>query len=370
MKKYKIDFVGKSKVFWLISIALMVIGLICTVLFPPELDIQFTGGSVFTYSFADDSVVIPETSSSDVSATDAAEDAAVVVSGADTVSGADASGVDLDAVLANVVPDQSRNVNPEEAAKVISAALGRNVTCQVNSRLNLSENDYDNKSIVISLTDKVALSHNADTIISKAMAAKYPNVKLTLKESNSVNPTMGKEFFGKCMVAVVLAALLMIVYIAIRFRKVGGWIAGLCGIVAILHDCAMVYIAFVIFNFPIDDNFIAVILAIVGYSINATIIIFDRIRENRGLLGPKATLADLTNKSVNETLGRTINTNVTLIFAIATVAVVASVFSLSSIMSFAIPMLFGVLSGAYSSVCIAPTLWTAWKGASDARKAD
>ena len=88
---------------------------------------------------------------------------------------------------------------------------------------------------------------------------------------------MGTKFFAKCLVAVALAAVLLVIYVALRFRKIGGMSAGVMAVIALVHDVLMVYFTFVIFRFPIDDNFIAVVLTILGYSLNDTIVIYDRV---------------------------------------------------------------------------------------------
>ena len=128
-----------------------------------------------------------------------------------------------------------------------------------------------------------------------------------------------------------------------------------------IHDCLIVYFTFVIFGFSIDDNFIAVLLTIIGYSINSTIIIYDRIRENRSVMGAKATYAELANRSLNETLGRTINTNITLLAAVLTIVIVAYIYDIRSIITFAVPMMAGVIAGAYSSMFISNALWVTWR---------
>jgi len=107
----------------------------------------------------------------------------------------------------------------------------------------------------------------------------------------------------------------------------------------------------------IDANFMAVVLTIFGYSINSTIVIYDRIRENNKLYGKKYSLAELTNMSVNQSMTRSINTNVTTISAMIVISIVAVVYGVTSIISFAFPMTMGLLSGAYTSTCIAGPLW-------------
>ncbi len=99
---------------------------------------------------------------------------------------------------------------------------------------------------------------------------------------------MGRASLQNALTAIILAFLLLDFYIALSFRKIGGMAAGLFAIVALLHDVAMVYFTFIFFRIPLDDNFIAVVLTILGYSLNDTIVIYDRIRENRRLMGLKA----------------------------------------------------------------------------------
>ena len=126
----------------------------------------------------------------------------------------------------------------------------------------------------------------------------------------------------------------MIFYVAIRFRKIGGLSAGVMAVVALIHDLIIVYFTFVIFRMPLNDNFIAVVLMILGYSLNDTIVIYDRVRENRRKSGPKTTTAELVNSSLNQCLTRTICTSITTIIAIGSVLVVSLIYGISSIISF------------------------------------
>ena len=211
------------------------------------------------------------------------------------------------------------------------------------------------------MSGKKTMAEDTGDQVAAQLTAQYPKVDFSLIESNSVDATTGSEFFGKCLVAVILAAVFMIIYVALRFKKIGGMSAGVTAIIAIVHDCLIVYFSFVILGFSIDDNFIAVLLTIIGYSINSTIIIYDRIRENREIMGKKATYAELANRSLNETLGRTINTNLTLLVAVLTIVVVASIYDIRSILTFAVPMMVGVVAGTYSSMFISNSLWVSWR---------
>ena len=132
-------------------------------------------------------------------------------------------------------------------------------------------------------------------------------------------------------------------------------------VVALLHDLVIVFGTFVICRFEIDSNFMAVILTILGYSVNDTIVIYDSIRENQSLLPANTKLPELVNISLSQTMRRTIRTSITTITAMLIVTILAAVNNVTSIMRFSIPMTVGMISGCYSSLCLAPMLWTAWK---------
>lgn len=205
--------------------------------------------------------------------------------------------------------------------------------------------------------------------LKEALEKKFPDNKIAVNSSSDVSASNGREFFLKCLVACAFAAVITIIYIGFRFRKIGGISAGVFSVVALIHDLCMVYGCFLICRFDIDSNFMAVMLTILGYSINATIIIYDRIRENETLLGLKKNkLSDLVNLSVTQTLGRSIHTTVTTVLAMTTVCVVCAIQGVTSITSFAFPLIIGMISGVYSSNCIAPTLWVMWRNHADKNK--
>ena len=161
---------------------------------------------------------------------------------------------------------------------------------------------------------------------------------------------MGKDFLIKCLIAVLASFVLMILYITIRFRRIGGLSAGITGVIALFHDVMMVLGTFIVFRLPIDDNFMAVVLFILGYSINDTIVIFDRIRENEKLYGKSLDYPELLNKSVNQTMKRTINTSISTLIAMVSVCVFAVIFRVSNILTFAFPMVVGLVAGSYTPV--------------------
>ena len=170
---------------------------------------------------------------------------------------------------------------------------------------------------------------------------------------------MGAKFFQKCLVCLLITFVILLVYIALRFKKIGGLSAGVTALIALVHDVLLVYFSFVIFGFSINDIFIAVILTILGYSLNDTIVIYDRIRENRKLSPTKSpdALPGIVNKSLNQTMTRSILTSLTTFMALLVIYIVATVYGISSVQSFALPMMVGTIVGCYSSLCIAAPLY-------------
>ncbi len=209
--------------------------------------------------------------------------------------------------------------------------------------------------------DTIQQASDQQIAITSALQEKFPDNKIEVVSTSNVDPAIGRDFFVKSMVAVAAAAVLMILYIAYRFRRMGGWSAGVFSVVALLHDEMYVFAAFVLFRFPIGDSFIAVALTILGYSINATIVVYDRIRENKRLLGSKVTVDEVVNVSINQSLTRSINTTVSTVIAMGTVCVISVIYHVESILVFSLPMLIGMVAGAYSSVCLAGPLWATWQ---------
>ena len=166
----------------------------------------------------------------------------------------------------------------------------------------------------------------------------------------SVGPTIGRELTQKALVALIITSVLMIIYITVRFE----FKQGLAAIIALLHDVLVVTGIFSLFRIEIDSAFIAAILTIIGYSINDTIIIFDRIRENMHRRQKGENIEDIANRSIWQTLPRSINTVLTVIFVLVAMYFLGG----STIKTFILAMLIGVVSGAYSSICNASPLWT------------
>ncbi len=213
----------------------------------------------------------------------------------------------------------------------------------------------------MTLSERTGISPDEQIAVNEALAQAFPDNQVEVVNLSNVDPTIGRDFFIKSIAAVVLASVVMILYIAYRFRKMNGWSAGVISVMALLHDVIIAYAAFVICGFPLNDSFIAVVLTILGYSINNTIIIYDRIRENRRLLPQRTSYAELVNTSVTQSLGRSINTTVSTVIAVACVCALSLIYHVSSILTFSLPLLVGMFAGFFSSVFIAGPLWALWQ---------
>ena len=218
----------------------------------------------------------------------------------------------------------------------------------------------DTETFEIALSGKNALSTEKQAELTSAFETAFKDNKIELYNSNSVSPTVAGTFFAKSMVAVLITAILVVIYVGIRFRKIGGISAALTALCALVLDVLISFFTCVIFGLQIDSNYIAVVLTILGYSLNDTIVIYDRVRENRKL-DPSADIADVANKSINQSTIRNIVTTVTTLSAVLTIVVVSEIFGLTTLRTFAIPMAFGLISGAVTSLFVAVPLWVIWK---------
>ena len=300
-QKRNLDFFGHRKVFYAIPLAIIAFILIFAVIFGVKVDIQFTGGTIATYSYTGD--------------------------------------IDQSAI-----------------ASIAKEQTGLDATVDTSQSLS-----NDSKQFSINFGNKKSLSMETQEALTAKLVETFADNQVEQVSIDSVSATMGKDFLIKCLIAVLASFVLMILYITIRFRRIGGLSAGITGVIALFHDVIMVLGTFIVFRLPIDDNFMAVVLFILGYSINDTIVIFDRIRENEKLYGKSLDYPELLNKSVNQTMKRTINTSISTLIAMVSVCVFAVIFRVSNILTFAFPMVVGLVAGSYSSLCLTGPIWASWK---------
>jgi len=306
MKNKLVHFTKFSKVFFGISLGIILIGIICNFVFGTQLDIQFRGGSYIKYSYVGD-------------------------------------------------------VDTDKLKDVIQTNTKQEVTMSISSDILSNSKKGDAYTIRVEFAGTKAISTDEQKKLTQTVQKAFPDNNFKVLEASAIESSMGSKFLLKCLTAVAIASILMVLYVTIRFRKIGGLSAGVMALVALFHDVAMIYFMYVIFQMPIDSNFIAVVLMILGYSLNDTIVIYDRVREERRNFGAKEDIGYVFDYSATKVLRRTIFTSLTTLIAIGTVLVVSMIFNISSVTSFALPMMIGVISGCYSSVCIAGPLWVMWQ---------
>lgn len=308
-KTPSINFIGNRKKFYTFSCALIAVVLVFCAVFGVKMDVEFKGGSMITLAYEGD--------------------------------------VDLN-----------------DLKSAIGSELGKSdLTLQTGSDIS------GNQTLTVTLPGSDTLTTEQLDNLLASMNEQYPDNNFAQNEVSNVDATIGNEFLLKSVVALVAACVLILLYVAYRFRKIGGLKAGSTAIVALLHDMFVVFGVFVILRIPLNGNFIAALLTILGYSINDTVVIYDRIRENSALYGKKQmSLAELVNLSINQSFARSLMTSITTCLALGVVCVISVIYRLDSIYSFAFPLLFGMVSGVYSTICIATPLWVDWKNKKKAPK--
>ena len=308
-KTPSINFIGNRKKFYTFSCALLALVLVFCGVFGVKMDVEFKGGSMITLAYEGDA--------------------------------------DLN-----------------DLKSTISTELNKSsLTLQTGSDIS------GNQTLTITLPGSDTLTTEELDGLLATLNEQYPDNAFVQNEVSNVDATIGKEFMLKSIVALVAACVLILLYVAYRFRKIGGLKAGSTAIVALLHDMLVVFGVFVILRIPLNGNFIAALLTILGYSINDTVVIYDRIRENSALYNKKQlSLAELVNLSINQSFARSLMTSITTCMALGVVCIVSVIYRLDSIYSFAFPLLFGMVSGVYSTICIATPLWVDWKTKKKAAK--
>lgn len=236
--------------------------------------------------------------------------------------------------------DEDANVTVEEIREILS-------DMNLNQSSSVVKSDDPYNGILIRT---VSLQPEQEAKIIEAIQAKYPNVEMMRTEQ--VGPSIGKELRYKALLALLVASLAIVAYISVRFQ----FKYAVAAIVALLHDVAIVLSIFSIFQFEINTPFVAAILTIVGYSINDTIVIFDRVRENVKFMRKKP-LQEICNKAVLDTLPRSINTSLTTLMTVLAILILGG----TSIQVFMVALLIGILSGTYSSIFVAAPLLVTWK---------
>lgn len=233
--------------------------------------------------------------------------------------------------------EMGKEVNLDEVAQLVQDATPpiANPTVQQS----------DGTQIVIKTTP---IDTEVREKVQTAIIEKYELDGSAILSVDNVDATIGSELRTQALFAAIVAALLMLVYITIRFT----FKTGIAAVVALIHDVLIMLAVYAAFKIPVNSSFIAAILTIIGYSINNTIVVFDRIRENVKK-NKKTPFNEIINTSLKQTLGRSINTTITTLLTV----VMIYALGVNSIREFAFPIIVGLLAGAYSSLFIAGSVW-------------
>ncbi len=204
------------------------------------------------------------------------------------------------------------------------------------------------RTLIVRTTD---LSEEQQKKVVADLGTKY-NVTEDSIEIETISASVSDEMKTDAIIAVIIAAICMLIYIWVRFKNLA---FGASSVLALLHDVMVVLMIYAVGSsfIEVGGTFIACMLTIVGYSINATIVVFDRVRENRAKAGSRADMAAIVNDSITQTLSRSINTSITTLIMV----VVLAIMGVDSVRQFAIPLIAGIVSGCYSSICLAGTVW-------------
>lgn len=293
----KFSYTKNKKVFFLISAICVVLGLVCILVRGVNWDVDFVGGTEMDIKITTDSKNVQKE-----------------------------------------VEDIAKEIIGNDFSSVTS------VSDSTGDSILVKSNEID--------------SETREEVFNK-IAEKYGKENVELRSSNSVSGAISDSLRKSAIIAISLAVVLMLLYIAIRFKP----LSALAAIICLVHDIYFVFVAYSLLQLPVNSNIIAVALTILGYSINATIVIFDRIRENNKTMGA-ASFEEKTNKSIKQTLRRSIFTTITTLLTIGMVYILG----VTSIKNFALPLIVGIVAGLYSSVCLAGNLWVVFDKAFNKKK--
>jgi len=297
------DFVGKRKFFYIFSSLLILISVVSFVTKGFQQDIEFSGGTVIDINLpvAVDNTVI-------------------------------------EALVNTYAPGSEPRVQKSEKI----GENGEVVSSGISISCNALEEEQKN-TIIATIGDM----YKVDDIEE-------------LATFRTVKPTFGTEMKNRAILATSLAVAAIIIYIALAFRNAGGISAGITAALALCHDLIIMIAVYSLCGLPLNTTFVAALLTILGYSVNDTVVIYDRIRENRNL-HRKMEDKELINLSVNQSLRRTIFTSIAVTVALAIIFGFSTYFKVTTMQRFALPLLVGMIVGTYTSICLASNLWYDWR---------
>jgi len=309
----QINVVKNQNIFFLISIVIIAIGLLFLVFGGINLDIQFSGGT-------------------------------------------------------RILIETNGEVDSNKAEELVEKAIGKSVTAQTQKTNNPASENETIYMLRLDIASEETLSTEERDLVVDLITENFDVKEGGNQEMLSVEPSIGRETLLNGLKAVLIASVLIILYVTWRFSTMHGFAAAITAIIALIHDVAITFTLYPIFKYPLGEVFITAALTIIGYSLNNTIVIYDRIRENFKLMR-KSTPDEIVNTSISQSLTRTINSTVTTLIAVVTLYISASVSNISSLKEFSLPLIIGLVAGTYSSLFIAGPLWLTWRKRASMKRA-
>ncbi|RCX13823.1 protein translocase subunit secF [Anaerobacterium chartisolvens] len=303
-----VDLFSKRRYFFVLSIILVLSGIIGLMVKGVKLDIQFQGGTLMQIFMSDDSY------------------------------------------------------NTEDIQAAISKAIGKSVTAQKMQTYNAEDSSSKINLLQLRVAKDSTLTGEEINQVVELLKKDFNVSEDAQMQIQSVEPFMGKEMLQKGILAAIIASVLIVLYVWWRFSVMSGLSAAIFANLALIHDAFIMFSVYVVFGLPLNESFLAAVLTILGFSINDTIVVYDRIRENTKAMR-NMPYSQLVNTSVIQTISRTINTTVTVMICVITLYVFAFVNNIDSIKDFSFPLMIGLLSGTYSTIFIASPLWAVWQEA-------
>lgn len=398
---FNIKIVQNKKIYFIISAAIIILGLISMIFRPFYLDVDFAGGTEITYTItsegfdaAKESTVINGLAREALEKIGSDPDLinnAITADGDIVIRSKVLNEYEIDAIDAVLKEHYGDPVAPlrtideiieaiaaeavvEETTEVTEEATAETVTEEATEATEATENTEavteetaeaevatEETAEVVEETTEVEggnlVNGEIVTDLGTEETEEAPEVSeedelVTRTGMNSVGASVSKDLRDAALISATIAVILMLVYITVRFQ----FSSAVAAVVCLCHDIFIVLAAYSILQIPVSSSIIAVVLTILGYSINATIIVFDRVRENVKRNQNK-TFDENVNISINQTLTRSINTTITTLLTIGLIYILG----VQSIKEFALPLIVGILAGLYSSVFLAGSLWTTFK---------
>lgn len=256
------------------------------------------------------------------------------------------------------MPDDT--FDTQKAEQIVMDTIGKRAIVQKSRTYNAESSTTDLDLMVLSIASDNTLNEEERSKVQDALRKEF-NIKEDAQVTvNSVDPFIGEEIKTKSLYAIFWASFLIILYVWWRFRVMHGLSAGVFAVLALFHDIMVMFTVYVIFKLPLNDSFVAAVLTIIGYSINDTVVIYDRIRENTKLMR-KASVHELVNTSVVQSLSRSINVSLCVLISILTLYMFAWYYNIQSVKEFTLPLTVGILSGVYSTIFISSPLYMLWQ---------